>query len=148
MYFHQNTNTGKVYGVQWTKLENEEMYNFIALHLLSGLAKCPHITDYWSYNILCDGPNVFNKYIMSRNRCLSILKFIWFSLPKAARKHAPLSRLGIYMTMLKDYCMTLVDPGPVFVTDDRFMLFKCRLHFRQYIKTERSRFGIKLNEPI
>ncbi|CAH1967068.1 unnamed protein product [Acanthoscelides obtectus] len=113
MYFEQNTNTRTVYGVQWKKLEKEEMYVFIALHILTGLVKCSRITDYWSNNILCAGPKVFNKSIMSRNRYLSILKFIRFSPPEAARNNAPLSRLGIYMSMLKDNCKTLVDPGPV-----------------------------------
>ncbi|CAH1987778.1 unnamed protein product [Acanthoscelides obtectus] len=144
MYFEQNTNTRTVYGVQWKKLEKEEMYVFIALHILTGLVKCPRITDYWSNNILCAGPKVFNKSLMSRNRYLSILKFIRFSPPEAARNNAPLSRLGIYMSMLKDNCKTLVDPGPVFAIDEHLMLYKGRLHFRQYIKTKRNRFGIKL----
>ncbi|CAH1995993.1 unnamed protein product [Acanthoscelides obtectus] len=117
MYFEQNTNTRTVYGVQWKKLEKEEMYVFIALHILTGLVKCSRITDYWSNNILCAGPKVFNKSIMSRNRYLSILKFIRFSPPEAARNNAPLSRLEIYMSMLKDNCKTLVDPGPVFARE-------------------------------
>lgn len=111
MYFEQNTSTLKVCALQWKKLDKEEMYVFIALHFLTGLVKCPRITDYWSNNILCAGPKVFNKTIMSRNRYLSILKFIRFSPPEAARKNAPLTRLGIYLSMIRSNCMTLVDPG-------------------------------------
>ncbi|KAK9744860.1 Transposase IS4 [Popillia japonica] len=81
---------------------------------------------------------------MSRNRYLSILKFLRFSPPEAARPKVPMTRLGIFMSMLKNNCMTLVDPGPVFAIDEHLMLYKGKSHFRQYIKSKRSRFGIKI----
>ncbi|KAK9686624.1 Transposase IS4 [Popillia japonica] len=55
-----------------------------------------------------------------------------------------MTRLGVFMSMLKNNCMTLVDPGPVFAIDEHLMLYKGKLDFRQYIKSKRSRFGIKI----
>ncbi|XP_050305494.1 piggyBac transposable element-derived protein 4-like [Anthonomus grandis grandis] len=81
---------------------------------------------------------------MSRNRFLTILKFLRFSTPELAKANAPLSRLGIFMALIKENCQNLVDPGPVFAIDEQLMLYKGRLHFRQYIKSKRSRFGIKI----
>ncbi|KAF2902800.1 hypothetical protein ILUMI_03383 [Ignelater luminosus] len=77
MYFLQK-NTITLSGLQWKKLEIEEMCAFIALDFLTGPVKCPRISDYWSDNILCAGSKVFDKSVMSRNRYLSILKFIRF----------------------------------------------------------------------
>jgi hypothetical protein len=45
---------------------------------------------------------------------------------------------------VKSNCMTIVDPGPVFAIDEHLMLYEGKLHFRQYIKSKRSRFGIKM----
>ncbi|KAK9700885.1 Transposase IS4 [Popillia japonica] len=173
MYFQQK-NTTTVFGLQWKQLEKEELYVFIALDFLTGLVKCPRISDYWSGNILCGGPEVFDKSVMSRNRYLSILKFLRFSPLEAARPRVPMTRLGVFISMLKNNCMTLVDPGPVFAIDEHLMLYKgklhllknnCmtlvdpgpvfaidehlmlykgKLHFRRYIKSKTSQFRIKI----
>lgn len=37
-------------------------------------------------------------------------------------------------------------PGQNLSVDESLVLFKGRVHFRQYIKTKRARFGIKLYE--
>jgi hypothetical protein len=73
---------------------------------------------------------------MSRNRYLSILKFLRFSPQEAARQRVPMTRLGVFMSMLKSNCMTFVDPGPVFAIDEHLMLYEGKLHFRQYIKSK------------
>lgn len=144
-YFEDNPHvTMKVFGLTYQLVETEEMYVFLALYFLTGVTKCPQISDYWSRDDVCTGPPVFHKSVMSRNRYLSILKFLRFSPPELAKRNAPLSRLGVFMALIKENCQTLVDPGPVFAIDEQLMLYKGRLHFRQFIKTKRSRFGIKV----
>ncbi|KAG5890939.1 hypothetical protein JTB14_019877 [Gonioctena quinquepunctata] len=138
IYFEAN-NVQTVCGLKWKTL-----YVFFSLNLLTELVKCPQLSDYWSTDILCSGPRVFHKMVKSRNRFLSILKFIRFSLPDLVRQGAPLTRLGVFMARIRENGMNVVDVGPVFAIDEQLMLYKGRLHFRQYIKTKRSRFGIKL----
>lgn len=143
-YFEANPNTTKVFGLTYKVVEKDEMYVFFALYFLTGLVKCPQFSDYWSTDNLCTGPPVFHKSVMSRNRFLSILKFIRFSSPDLYKPSAPLTRLGIFMALIRENCQNLVDPGPIFAIDEQLMLYKGRLHFRQYIKSKRSRFGIKI----
>lgn len=48
--------------------------------------------------------------------------------------------------MLRDTFRNVYSPGRNLSVDESLVSFKGRLHFRQYIKTKRARFGIKLYE--
>lgn len=139
-----NKGTMKVYGILWKDVSVEEMYVFLTLHLYMGIIRYPRIQDYWSRDFLCGGPRIFCSEIMSRNRFCSILKMLRFSNPNAFVMGRPATRLAMFFAHLKENCLNLIDPGETVAVDECLVLYKGRLHFRQFIKTKRSRFGMKL----
>ena len=47
---------------------------------------------------------------------------------------------------LRERCQKVYYPGQNLSVDESLVLFKGRLHFKQFIRTKRARFGIKLYE--
>ena len=48
--------------------------------------------------------------------------------------------------LLHDHCKRVYTPGQNVSVDESLVLFKGRLHFKQYIRTKRARFGTKSYE--
>lgn len=145
MYFIETYNSErKVHGLLWKDVTVSEMYIFISFILMMGIIHYPTIVSYFCRSFLCGGPEVFSSKIMSRNRFFSILKFIRFSDPKHGDKNKPLSRLFMFFAEIRDITTTLIDIGDICALDECLLLYKGRLHFKQYIKTKRGRFGLKL----
>lgn len=136
--------TQKVYGIIWKDVTVPEMYTFLSLNLYMGLVRYPSIRDYWNKTFLFSGPNIFDSQIMSRNRFFAILKFLRFSKPQAFIPGRPITRLAMFFAWVKENCMNLVDPGGTVAIDECLVLYKGRLHFKQFIKSKRARFGIKM----
>ena len=61
----------------WKDVTVEEMWKFLALHLLTGIIRKPEISQYWSTDPLLVNP-IFNN-ITSRNRDQSILELLHFN---------------------------------------------------------------------
>ena len=61
----------------WKEVTVEEMKQFLALYLLTGIIKKPEVGQYWSTSSVIKTP-YFND-IMSRNRFQSILEFFHFN---------------------------------------------------------------------
>lgn len=59
-------------------------------------------------------------------------------------REKPITRLGSFFAYIRENTTLLIDPGEICAIDECLMLYKGRLHFKQYIKNKRSRFGIKL----
>ncbi|KAG5869420.1 hypothetical protein JTB14_034655 [Gonioctena quinquepunctata] len=97
IYLEAN-NVQTVCGLKWKTLKKDELYGYFSLNSPTGLVECPQLSDYWSTDILCRGPRVFHETVMSRNRFLSILKFIRFPPPNQS---APLTRLGVFMARIR-----------------------------------------------
>ena len=57
-----------------------------------------------------------------------------------------LYRLRPFLEMAHDWCKQVYQPGRCLSADESLVLFKGRLHFKQYIRTKRAHFGIKLYE--
>lgn len=134
----------KFMGKNWTDVTEDEMYVFISLVLLMGLDKLPRISDYWSNSLLTRGSPVFTAAVMSRNRFNQIMRFLRFGHPDDVVRRKPMSRLDQYFQMLQEKCMLYVSAGENFAVDESLILYKGRLHFRQFIKTKRKRYGLKL----
>ena len=54
-----------------------------------------------------------------------------------------LHKLRPFLEMTRDQCKWVYQPGNYLSVDESLVLFKGRLHLRQYIRTKRARFGIK-----
>ena len=131
-------------GRQWRDVKEDEFYVFVSLQRLMGINKLPKLSDYWSISELCQGPPVFTSAVMSRNRYFQILRFLRFSHPDDVVKGNPMSRIDPFFAMVREKFMMHYSAGENFAVDESLILYKGRIHFRQYIKTKRARFGIKL----
>ena len=87
---------------------------------------------------------------MSRDRFLLILRFLHFADNDTQNVHDPerdrLAKIRPIITLLRHRCASVYQPGRDLCVDESLVLFKGRLAFKQFIRTKRARFGIKLFE--
>lgn len=126
---------------KWKDLDLPEFYIFISITMLMSRNKKLSINEYWSKNVLLWSP-IFGK-LMSRDRYLEILRNIHFS-NNETPENQKLFKVGSILKKFKDNFKAAFYPFQNLVIDESMVLFKGRLMFKQYIKTKRHRFGIKL----
>ena len=134
----------------WEPVDVLEMKIFFAMAILMGIIHKPSINDYWSTDDVLATP-IFSK-VLSRDKFKLILKFLHFNDnndpnfdpndPDRDRLH----KVRLFLDSIRKRCQKVFSPGRYLSVDESLVLFKGRLHFRQYIKTKRARFGIKLYE--
>ena len=87
---------------------------------------------------------------MSRDRFKLILKFLHFNDNSTYDPNDPdrdrLHKVRPFLDLIRNRFQRVYKPGKNLSVDESLILFKGRIHFRQYIKTKRARFGIKLYE--
>jgi len=114
------------------------------LHM--GLVYKPRLTMYWSTDELFHTP-VFSS-VMPRDRFLILLRFLHFADNSGCDLTDPnrdrLHKIRPIIDFLKQRCREVYYPSTDLCVDESLVLFKGRLSFRQFIKTKRARFGIKL----
>lgn len=81
---------------------------------------------------------------MSRNRYCEIHRYLHFANNEEEEAHNRLGKFGTVLALLKYNFKSQFYPFQNLVIDESMVLFKCRLSFKQFIKTKRHRFGIKL----
>jgi hypothetical protein len=98
--------------------------------------------EYWSNDVLLNS-KMFSA-TMARDRFLSVLRMLHFSNNKdqteGDRLHKVRGLFDKFLTIFQDSFILFQD----LCVDESLVLFKGRLNFKQYIKTKRHRFGIKL----
>ena len=126
------------------------MRTFIGLIFLMGIIYKPSIPMYWSTDELYHTP-IFQK-AMSRNRFQLILKFFHCNDNNNPQYDANdenrdrLYKVRPLIDLLRARCKTVYTPGQNVSVDESLVLFKGHLKFKQFIKTKRACFGIKLYE--
>ena len=126
----------------WTDLNEDELWVFIGLHLMTGIIKKPRLRDYWSTNVNFQTPG-FSKHT-SRNKFESILRCLHFSNNENPPEGSDrLWKLGKILPRLLRNFDGCINPGGYLCVDERLMAYKGRLSFLQYNPRKRSRFGIK-----
>ncbi|KAJ8953501.1 hypothetical protein NQ318_023623 [Aromia moschata] len=126
----------------WKDVDIGEFFIFIALSMLMTRSKKLDVKEYWSLDPLLHTP-VFGKY-MSRDRYLQILKNLHFANNEEADPNNRLYKVKNILERVKQRFQSQFYPFQNLVIDESMILFKGRLSFKQYIKTKRHRFGIKL----
>ena len=127
---------------KWNNIDVKEFYVFIALTMLMPHVKKSDLKDYWSTDDLIGTP--FFRKAMSRDRYVQILRYLHFSNNEAAVEGNRLYKIESIVNMMQDKFRSQFYPFENIVIDESTILFKSRLIFKQYIKTKRHRFGIKL----
>ena len=134
----------------WKETDTHEMRTFLGVLLLMGIVYKPRMTLYWSTDEIFSTP-IFSQ-VISRNRFFLLLKFLHFSNnddpsfdPKDENRDR-LHKVRPLINMIRQRCKKIYYPGKNLSVDESLVLFKGRLAFKQYIKTKRAHFGIKLYE--
>ena len=112
-----------------------------------GIIQKPNIQMYWSNDPLYSTP-IF-KQVMNRDRYLLILKFLHFNnndnMPGRTEPNPDkLFKIRPLVDHLFEKFQEIYTPSKNVCIDESLLLWKGRLHFKQYIPLKRSRFGIKL----
>ena len=147
-YIDREQNNLRPYSLvkQWKPTDRQEMIAFLAILILMGIIHKPRINMYWSTDTLLSTP-IFSQ-LMGRDRFLLLLRFLHFA---DNRNHNPndpdrdrLYKVREVTDMIRRRCSSVYYPGKKLSVDESLVLFKGRVTFKQYIKTKRARFGIKL----
>ena len=134
----------------WEPVTILEMKTFLGLVMLMGIIHKPKISMYWSTDNLYSTPIFAN--IMKRDRFYPILKFLHFNNNNDPafdindENRDRLHKLRPLIDILRLQTMSVFSPGKNLSVDESLVLFKGRLHFKQFIRTKRARFGVKLYE--
>ena len=113
-----------------------------------GIVHKPSIPMYWSTDALYNTP-IFSR-CMKRTRFQLILKFLHFNnndnYDRQDDDRDRLHKLRPFLELVRERCKKVYSPGKELSVDKSLVLFKGRLAFKQFIRTKRARFGIKLYE--
>lgn len=127
----------------WVELDLNDFFTFVALTMLMPRNKKLEIKEYWSVNPLLHTPIFGQK--MSRDRYLQILQNLHFVNNEEEQNNTTrLYKVQNILEQIKQRFGSQFYPFQNVVIDESMVLFKGRLNFKQYIKTKRHRFGIKL----
>uniref|UniRef100_A0A2H8TWM1 PiggyBac transposable element-derived protein 4 n=1 Tax=Melanaphis sacchari TaxID=742174 RepID=A0A2H8TWM1_9HEMI len=118
------------------------MFTFLATTILMSRNKKLDIKDYWSTDPLLSSP-IFRQ-ITSRNKYLLLLQMLHFCNNDNQEKRNRLFKLDIILDEIHTNFKAGMVPFQNIVIDESLVLWKDRLSFKQFIKTKRHRFGIKL----
>jgi len=131
---------------KWKETDREEMSVLLGLLLHIGLLYKPRLSMYWSTDELFYTP-VFSS-VMSRDRFLILTRFLHFADNSCCDVSDPnrdrLYKIRPVIDFIKSRCRDVYYPSTELCVDESLVLFKGRLSFRQFIKTKRARFGIKI----
>lgn len=150
-YFDENPEQSEnSYLSKWHDTDIIEMKKFFGLVILMGIVYKPSLPLYWSTDELYYTP-IFSK-VMTRDRFYLLQKFLHFNnnldpgYDPNDDERDRLHKVRPFIEMIQERCRKVYYPGKHLSVDESLVLFKGRLHFKQYIKTKRARFGIKLYE--
>jgi len=128
--------------VYWKDTNMEELYIFLGVTILMARNKKLEMHEYWSTNELLR-QDIFGK-CMSRDRYLLLLRCIHFRDNSQQIKGDRLYKIKMVLTEVRKNFKDAMIPFSNLAIDESLLLWKGRLSFKQYIKSKRHRFGIKL----
>ena len=119
------------------------MRQFIALHVLTGIAKKPEISQYWSTDPFLRS-SIFNE-VMSRNQFQSITEFLHFKDNSKYGIHDPtrdkLYKIRPLVEHLAGKFKAAYTNDKNLSIDEKLLLWKGTLRFKQNIPNKRSVFN-------
>lgn len=119
----------------------EEMMKFLGLTLLQAHVRCPKQRNVFSLSNPLYYHPIFS-YILSGRRYEQILRCICASELDAKGEN----KIVKFIDMLTVNFRKIYNAGEELSLDESLLLFRGRLHFRQYIKSKKARYGIKFFE--
>lgn len=119
-----------------------ELYVFIATCMLMARNKKLDMKEYWSTDPLLNTP-IFGS-IMSRNHYFYLLRVLHFCNNEYQEPNNHLFKIEMVLDEIGANYQVSLSPFQNLVIDESLVLWKGRLSFKQFIRTKRHRFGIKI----
>lgn len=119
-----------------------ELYVFIATCMLMTRNKKLDMKEYWSTDPLLNSP-IFSN-IISRNRYFYLSRILHFCNNEYQETGNRLFKIEMVLDEISANFQAGLIPFQNLVIDESLVLWKGRLSFKQFIKSKRHRFGIKL----
>lgn len=107
-----------------------------------GLVRLPRLSYYWSKDKILG--QTFPSTIMSRNRFEIILQYLHFSNNETANKSDRIFKIRPIIDMVKITFQKYYSPKEDICVDESQVPFRRRIVFRQYNKSKRHKYGLKL----
>nr|XP_031847633.1 piggyBac transposable element-derived protein 4-like [Nomia melanderi] len=132
------------YGMQHEHFKDitaEELKIYIALCILMSIVLKPELQMYWSRD-----PSIETAYfanVMSRNRFMEISRNLHFSNNDTEDENDPLRKTKDICNIIIKTFINLYKPHKDISINEYLMKCKSRLHYIQFNKLKKSRFGIK-----
>ena len=131
----------------WRECSADELHGYIALQLAMGLVNKPAINDYWSCHWLFSTPGF--KEVMQRDRFELITSFLHFNdnnlyIPRGEEGYDPLYKIRPLLDIVEPLYLNSYVPGCELAIDESMIKFKGRIHFKQYLPSKPTRWGIKV----
>lgn len=99
------------------------------------------LKDYWSTSPILS--TLIFSQTMTRNCYCQILRFLHFQDNEIPSDH-PLRKLKPVTDYFKTKFSNVIDPGQKLCLNERLVLWKGRVSFKQYLPLKRHRFDIKM----
>jgi len=132
----------------WTPTDKNEMLAFLGLMVLMGIVYKPRLAMYWSTDVVYK-TSIFGD-TMARDCFLLLLCFLHFADNDLLDVNDPnrdrLHKIRTFVNLIRARCAQVYSPSKDLYVDESLVLFKGRIAFKQFIRTKRARFGIKLFE--
>lgn len=125
----------------YREVTSEEVMKFLGLSLLKGHIKCPKQRNLFSLSDPLYYHPIFS-FIMSGRRYEQILRCLYASELEAKGEN----KVVKFIDMMTLNFRKIYNAGKELSLDESLLLFRGRLHFRQYIKSKKARYGIKFYE--
>lgn len=126
----------------WKPTTTKEIKQVFGLILYMGLVKLPKIVDYWSTDKIIG--QKFAGTVMSRNRFELILKNLHFVNNETADQSDRINKIRPLIDAFNDTFKKCYAPKEDVCVDESQVPFRGRIIFRQYNKSKRHKYGMKL----
>ncbi|XP_046684986.1 piggyBac transposable element-derived protein 4-like [Homalodisca vitripennis] len=126
---------------KWKDITMDELLHFIGLLLHTGTIRLNRLQDYWKTDKLFS-LQVF-RHVMSRDRFLNILRCLYFHNPNH-QEETSMDKIKFVVGHFNNKMNDIYYPQKELSLDEAMILWRGRLHFRQYIKGKRHKYGVKL----
>ncbi|RDD38522.1 PiggyBac transposable element-derived protein 4 [Trichoplax sp. H2] len=145
--FLQSSSSLECHRKQWSPTNAREIKKLLGIIFLMGLIHMPNIGHYWSTDYLFR-MEIFRS-IMPRGRYILLQKFFHLNNNDKMPDVKGPNRDALYkLRPLIDYLMCrfqqVYTVEQNVAVDESLLLWKGKLHFRQFIPLKRARFGIKM----
>lgn len=142
-YGHRLTDTNRPHtrhsrNQVFRNVTKDEMLAFLGLCLLHGQIQAPNFRQLFSYSDPLNYHPIF-PHAMSSRRFQQILRCLCVANVNAKSE----KKVTDFLMAITENFRRVYGPGKELSLDESLILFRGRLHFRQYIKSKKARYGIK-----